>query len=182
MKQVVFASVLALGLSAAVAAQTPAPSVELKVGDKAPDFTLPGTDGKAHKLSDYKGKTVVLAWYPAAFTGGCTRECKSFASSGEMIKKFDVVYFMASVDDEAKNKDFAAQENADFPMLSDPDRKVAMAYGVVNSPTGRAMRWTFYIGADGKILFIDKTVNQHLDDAGQVLAAKLDELQVKKVK
>ena len=44
--------------------------VELKVGDKAPDFSLPGTDGKTHKLSDYKGKTVVLAWFPAAFTGG----------------------------------------------------------------------------------------------------------------
>jgi peroxiredoxin Q/BCP len=44
--------------------------VELKVGDNAPDFSLPGTDGKTHKLSDYKGKTVVLAWFPKAFTGG----------------------------------------------------------------------------------------------------------------
>ena len=44
--------------------------VELKDGDKAPDFSLPGTDGKTHKLSDYKGKTVVLAWFPEAFTGG----------------------------------------------------------------------------------------------------------------
>ena len=44
--------------------------MELKVGDKAPDFSLPGTDGKTHKLSDYKGKTVVLAWFPQAFTGG----------------------------------------------------------------------------------------------------------------
>ena len=46
------------------------PPVELKAGDKAPDFSLPGTDGRTHKLSDYKGKTVVLAWFPAAFTGG----------------------------------------------------------------------------------------------------------------
>ena len=45
-------------------------SVELKAGDKAPDFALPGTDGKTHKLSDYKGKAVVLAWFPKAFTGG----------------------------------------------------------------------------------------------------------------
>ena len=54
---------------AAAAAQAPVP-VELKVGDKAPEFALPGTDGKTHKLSDYRGKTVVLAWFPKAFTGG----------------------------------------------------------------------------------------------------------------
>jgi len=62
-------------LGAAAAAQTPAspapqPGPELKVGDQAPDFSLPGSDGKTHKLSDYKGKTVVLAWFPKAFTGG----------------------------------------------------------------------------------------------------------------
>jgi peroxiredoxin Q/BCP len=53
---------------AAGAVQTPA--VELKVGDKAPDFSLPGSDGKTHKLSDSAGKALVLAWFPAAFTGG----------------------------------------------------------------------------------------------------------------
>jgi peroxiredoxin Q/BCP len=161
---------------AAVAARVQTPA-ELKVGDKAPEFSLPGTDGKTHRLSDYKGRTVVLAWYPAAFTGGCTAECKSFTSSGEAIKKFDVVYFMASVDDEAKNKDFAAQEQANFPMLSDPDRKAAMAYGVVTSPTARAQRWTFYIGPDGKIQYIEKKVN--VQTAGADLAAKLAELNVK---
>ena len=57
-----------MSLTALIAGQQ-AP-VQLKVGDKAPDFALPGTDGKTHKLSDYKGKTVVLAWFPKAFTGG----------------------------------------------------------------------------------------------------------------
>ena len=61
-------SVLVAGLAAAVLTQTPA--VELKVGDMAPNFTLAGSDGKTHKLSDYKGKAVVLAWFPKAFTGG----------------------------------------------------------------------------------------------------------------
>lgn len=61
-------SVLVAGLAAATLTQTPA--VELKVGDMAPNFSLAGSDGKTHKLSDYKGKAVVLAWFPKAFTGG----------------------------------------------------------------------------------------------------------------
>jgi peroxiredoxin Q/BCP len=169
----------AVALSAQQAAQSAAPAapaVTLNVGDKAPDFTLPGTDGKTYKLSDLKGKTVVIAWYPAAFTGGCTAECRQFRDSGETIKKFDVAYFMASVDTPEKNKAFAEQEQANFPMLSDPDRTVATAYGVVSSPTGVAKRWTFYIGTDGKILFIDKTVKT--GTAGADLAAKLAELHV----
>ena len=85
-----------------LSAQAPAPR-GTEGRRQAPDFSLPGTDGKTHKLSDYKGKTVVVAWYPAAFTGGCTAECKSFRDSGEAIKKFDVAYFMASVDTPEKN-------------------------------------------------------------------------------
>lgn len=54
----------------AMMAQGSSAPVELKAGDKAPDFSLPGSDGKTHKLSDYRGKVVVLAWYPKAFTGG----------------------------------------------------------------------------------------------------------------
>lgn len=58
------------GLTAVAAGAMQTPAVELKVGDKAPDFSLPGSDGKTHKLSDSAGKAVVLAWFPAAFTGG----------------------------------------------------------------------------------------------------------------
>ena len=70
MSKVLFAVFTALSLTAATGAQQAPTTVELKEGDTAPDFTLPGTDGKTHKLSDYKGKAVVLAWFPAAFTGG----------------------------------------------------------------------------------------------------------------
>jgi peroxiredoxin Q/BCP len=183
MSKAVIAGVLCAAFVGVLSAQgqtpAPAPGVELKVGDKAPDFSLPGTDGKTHKLSDYKGKTVVLAWYPAAFTGGCTAECKAFTSSGEAIKKFDVAYFMASVDTPEKNADFAKQEQANFPMLSDPQKTVATAYGVL-SARGVANRWTFYIGPDGKILAIDKAINTQT--AGADLAAKLAELKVKPAK
>jgi len=185
MSKLVLVSAMCLmtaGALAARQAQGPAPaaapSADLKVGDPAPDFTLPGTDGKTHKLSDYKGKEVVLAWYPAAFTGGCTAECKSFRDSGAVIGKFDVTYFMASVDTPEKNADFAKQEEANFPMLSDPAKKTAMAYGVVpQSGQGVAKRWTFYIGPDGRIQYIDKMVNTN--NAGQDLANKLQELKVK---
>ena len=95
------ALVTTLAASAPVAqapAAAPAVPSVVKVGDMAPDFTLQGTDGKTHKLSDYRGKTnVVVAWFPRAFTQGCTIECKSLAENGDKIKKYDVAYFMASV-------------------------------------------------------------------------------------
>jgi peroxiredoxin Q/BCP len=174
-----FGLVLAAGIvprAAVVAAQT---LTVLNVGDTAPAFSLPGSDGKTHTLADYKGKFVVLAWYPKAFTTGCTAECKAFTSSGETIKKYNVAYFMASVDDAETNKKFAEQEQANFPMLSDPAKKVADAYGVLRAPgTGFAQRWTFYIGPDGKILYIDKEVKTAT--AGADLAARLDALGARK--
>jgi len=136
-------------------AQTPA---ELKVGDKAPNFKLQASDGKTYNLSDFTGKkAVALAWFPAAFTQGCTIECKSLAEKGDMIKKYEVAYFMISVDPIEKNTDFAKAQKADFPLLSDPTKETATAYGVLNQ-RGVANRWTFYIGKDGKILAIDKAV------------------------
>ena len=86
---------------------------------------------------------------------------------------------MVSVDKPEDNKAFADQEQANFPMLSDTDKKVATAYGVLNA-RGVANRWTFYIAPDGKIQFIDKNVNPTVATAGEVLAKKLEELGVKK--
>jgi peroxiredoxin Q/BCP len=139
-----------------------APAAELAVGEKAPDFKLQASDGKTYKLSDFKGKkAVVLAWFPRAFTQGCTIECKSLAANGDKIRNFDVVYFMASVDPvegEKGNKAFAESEKADFPLLSDPTKEVAAAYGVLNPERGVASRWTFYIDKNGTIVAIDKAV------------------------
>jgi peroxiredoxin Q/BCP len=169
MKGLVFSLVCALGLTGlapamAMAQQAPAtqpPAVNLQVGDMAPDFTLKATDGKTYKLSDFRGKqAVVIAWFPAAFTQGCTIECKSLAANGDRIRQYDVSYFMASVDPlegEKGNIAFAEAYDADFPMLSDPTKETATAYGVLNQ-RGFASRWTFYVGKDGRIAAIDKEV------------------------
>lgn len=153
-----------------------APAVEsLKVGDPAPGFSLQGSDGKTYKLSELK-RPVVLAWFPKAFTGGCTAECKSLRASSEALRKFDVAYFTISCDAAETNRKFAQSLELDFPILSDPTREVAKAYGVVADNRLNAARWTFYIGADGKILFIDKQVKT--GSHGEDVAAKLKELSI----
>lgn len=166
-------------IAAPAAAPTAAAPAELKVGDVAPDFSLPASDGKTYKLSDFKGKqAVVIAWFPKAFTGGCTAQCKTLAASGEKIRKFDVAYFMASVDPvdgEKGNKAFAESEKADFPILCDDKKTVSAAYGVLN-PKGMSSRWTFYIDKEGKIAAIDKAVKPAT--SAEDMIAKLKELKV----
>jgi peroxiredoxin Q/BCP len=147
---------------------------ERKVGDKAPEFALKGTDGKTYRLSDFRGKTaVVLAWFPKADTPGCTKECKSFKENGGALKGMKVSYFTISVDTVEDNQKFAAKYDLDYPILSDPDKSVAHAYGVLG-PRGVAQRWTFYIDKDGVIREIDKTINT--TQAALDAAAKLKEL------
>ena len=158
--------------------QSVSPAAGPNVGDPAPPFELVGSDGKTHKLSDLKGKTVVIAWYPKAMTSGCTAECKSMKESGALINQFNVAYFGASVDEPAANKQFADGLQLDFPLLSDPGKQVATAYGVLAGGRPMASRWTFYIGPDGKILYVDRAIKTAT--AGQDIAAKLAELGVKK--
>jgi peroxiredoxin Q/BCP len=155
-----------------------AAAAELKPGDKAPDFTLSASDGKTYKLSDFQGKrVVVLAWFPKAFTPGCTLECKSFGAKESPLKDLDAACFTASVDSPETNKKFAASLGVDFPILGDPSKTAARAYGVVDDQQSVARRWTFYIGTDGRILAIDKKVQcpSHARD----VAKKLRELGVK---
>jgi thioredoxin-dependent peroxiredoxin len=153
---------------------------ELKVGDMAPDFTLKASDGQTYTLSKLRGKTVVLAWFPKAFTGGWTAECRALRESGGLIRAFDVAYFMISTDTLEQNTAFAKQENADFPLLADPTQQTANKYGVLKDYGGDlgklANRWTFYIGPDGKITAIDKAVKPA--SSGQDIVAKLKEIKV----
>jgi peroxiredoxin Q/BCP len=109
-------------------------------------------------LSQFQDKeAVVIAWYPKAFTSGCTIECKSLAQNGHLLKGLEVAYFMASVDPLETNKEFAEENDADFPLLSDPTKSVAEAYDVL-AFYGVPKRHTIYIGKDGKVLFVDREI------------------------
>jgi peroxiredoxin Q/BCP len=155
-------------------------SAPVKVGEQAPDFELKGSDGKTYKLSDFKGKkAVVVAWFPKAFTGGCTKECKAMAEQGEEIRKFDVAYFTASVDEPEQNRKFAESLSLDYPILSDPSKETAKAYGVLND-RGMANRWTYFIDKNGKVSAVEQKVN--VENHGKDIAAKLNELGVAKKK
>lgn len=161
---------------------TGAQAADLKAGDAAPDFTVKASDGKTYSLKQFKGKqAVVIAWFPKAFTGGCTAECDSFRTTGvdgftfkmlgnrkfdvksrkqgSGLDKFDVAFFTASCDTPETNARFAKELKLDYPILSDSSRKMAKAYGVVKGAKKYPARHTFIIGKDGKILEVDKSKN-----------------------
>ena len=188
-------ALLTVGLLAVMAAGIGAQGTELKVGDQAPNFKLQATDGKTYQLSDFKGKkAVVVAWFPKAFTQGCTIECKSLAENGDKIRMYDVAYFMASVDPLDENIKFAKatsvtlqgrgggpgtvveKKEADFPLLSDPTKETAKAYGVLMANGAVANRWTFYIDKSGKVVAIDTAVRPAT--SAEDMLAKLAELKV----
>lgn len=132
--------------------------IDLVPGDEAPDFELMASDGRTYRLSEFSGRQgVVIAWFPKAFTGGCTAECESIGANSHALARFNVAYFGASVDTPDTNRRFAQSLGLTFPILSDPQKSVARAYGVLNA-SGFPARWTFYIGLDRRILVIDKQV------------------------
>ena len=120
----------------------------LSAGDVAPDFLLKGSDGNSYQLSSYTGKkAVVLAWFPKAFTGGCTKQCKAIAESSAALKEFEAVYFTISCDPLEGKKGivkFAESLSVDYPILSDSSKSVAEQYGVLGDVLPFPKRWTFY--------------------------------------
>lgn len=149
-----------------------------KVGDAAPDFKLPGTDGKTYTLQQFRGKQwVVLNWYPKAMTGGCTMQCQALSDSYHALRDYPVAVFGISVDTPELNREFAQKNGYKFPLLSDPSRSVAKAYGVLMSEGGVAARRTFLIDPEGRI----RSVIEKVDTAraGEQLLAELKRLGVK---
>ena len=95
-------------------------------------------------------------------------ECKSLRDSGSESRRFNVAYFAASVDTAETNKKFAESLGLDYPILSDPEKAVASAYGVLNDSGQYALRWTFYVSKEGKIEKIDQEVNPGTSGADMV--------------
>ena len=153
-------------------------SESLKPGTEAPGFQLRGSDGKSYSLKDFLGKkAVVIAWFPKAFTTGCTAECKSLKQASKVLDRYDVALFAASTNTPELNKKFAQKLQLPYPILSDPTRKTAEAYGVLKGlPV--AMRHTIYISKEGKVALVDTKVKPAT--AGEDIARNLEKLGVTK--
>jgi peroxiredoxin Q/BCP len=154
----VFALGLAIpksGASARSVAGEKRPAGPLQPGTPAPDFTLPGTDGSTIKLSSLRGHPVVLYFYPKDETPGCTKEACDFRDHTADLKHAGVTVLGVSTQDLASHRHFAAKDHIPFPLLSDPEGKVAALYGVpvrVVPGAGRFFgRTTFVIDKDGRV-------------------------------
>jgi peroxiredoxin len=129
------------------------------IGDEAPDFQLPDVDMKMQKLSDYRGKEIVLAFFPAAESPVCTKEMCAFRDSLDELKNYGAQVIGASVDGPFANKIFTENRHLNFPVLSDYKREVINKYGIVMENLGplegykAAKRSIFIIDRNGKIQY-----------------------------
>jgi peroxiredoxin Q/BCP len=144
------------------------------VGTAAPDVTLTSNEGKQVSLKDYRGKWVVLYFYPKDFTSGCTLEAHNFQRDLAKYEKMNAVILGVSVDTAESHKDFCTKEGLSFKLLSDPDGKVSNTYGSVMEYQGAkySARNTFIIDPKGKIarVFVKVKPATHSDEVLQALA------------
>jgi peroxiredoxin Q/BCP len=145
---------------------------EPKVGDMAPDFRLPSTRGKEVSLKEFRGKDVVLYFYPKDDTPGCTAEACNFRDHESDITKAHAVVLGVSIDSLESHEKFRDKHQLNFPLLSDETSDIAKMYGVWKEKnmygrrTWGVARTTFWIGADGRIKKIYKKVDasRHAED------------------
>jgi peroxiredoxin Q/BCP len=137
---------------------------ELVEGQSAPDFELKDQDGKKVRLSDFKGRKVVLYFYPKDDTPGCTKEACSFRDHLPALQKLGAAVLGVSLDEAAAHQKFIKKYGLPFPLLCDEDAKVSRLYGVYKKKNLYARlfwgieRSTFLIGADGKLVKIWRKV------------------------
>ena len=137
---------------------------KLKAGDKAPAFSLLDQDGKKVSLSDFKGKKLLLYFYPKADTPGCTKQACSVRDASEELKKLGAAAIGISADQPPKQKKFDDKYSLGFPLLSDPDNKVAKAYKAWGEKSMYGKRYegiirsSFVIDENSKILQVSYKV------------------------
>jgi len=138
--------------------------MNFKIGQKALSFTLPDQNGNNHRLSDYKGKWILLYFYPKDDTPGCTKEACGVRDNFPQFKKLNAVVFGISKDSAVKHKKFAEKYQLPFTLLADEDKKVMEKYGVwvKKKFMGReymgTLRTSFLINPEGKIAKIYENV------------------------
>ncbi len=157
-----------LGISAAAysvvraAQNAPIPTV----GQTAPTYALPDQDGKTHTSAQDRGHVTLLAFYPADFTGGCTREAHALTTAAPALTKMGVTLYGVSVQDSKSHKSFCTKEGITYTLLADTQKVAAKAYGVFLPGAGIASRVTFIIGKDGKVAYVDNAVDSHVATCG----------------
>ena len=155
-----------------------------KIGNLAPAFSLSDQDGKTVSLKDFKGKRVVLYFYPRAMTPGCTVQACGLRDSAKVLAKLNTVALGVSPDQPKSLLKFRERDQLNFDLLSDPDHAIAEKYGVwaMKKFMGREsmgiLRTTFIIGVDGKLRHIIKkvTTKTHHDDVIALLQGELKDI------
>jgi peroxiredoxin Q/BCP len=164
----------ALGLVLAATVSTAAHSEGTvpAVGDTAPAFSLPDERGQVTKLDDYRGKLVVLYFYPKDFTSGCTMEARNFQRDLAKYEDAGAAILGVSFDTSSSHQDFCAKEGLSFKLLSDQDGAISSAYGSVMDHNGTKLsaRNTFIIDGEGKVVKVFTGVKP-MTHSEEVLAA-----------
>ena len=136
------------------------------VGAPAPAYSLPDQTGATRTSAENNGKVTLLAFYPADFTGGCTLEAHSLSASYKDLKALGVQVYGVSVQDPKSHQAFCTKEGIPYTLLADTNHTMSADYGVLIPGANIANRVTYIIGADGKVAYIDKDVNSHLNTCG----------------
>jgi peroxiredoxin len=131
--------------------------MSISVGDQAPDFSLVGTGNVTHSLSAYKGKTVVLVFYPGDNTPVCTKQLVCYNNELAQFSELDAQVLAVSGQDLESHEKFAAQHGFQFPLLADTEKSVARAYGILG-PLGIPRRSVFVIDASGVVRYVHRAL------------------------
>ena len=146
---------------------------KVDVGDAAPDFELPGTEGKTYRLSDYRGRKLVLAFYPGDFTAVCTKQFCSYRDEGERLDDLGAEVLGISPQSVESHERFTKEKSLNVPLLADEDKAVARAYGVLAGPMVR--RAIFVIDEEGIVRYRKVTLvgltYESVDDLERAVAA-----------
>ncbi len=127
------------------------------LGDIAPDFTLPGTGGRSYSLSEYKGRPVVVVFYPGDDTAVCTKQLTSYSNELSAFDQVGAQVLAISAQDIESHEKFAAKHGFGFPLLADTDKSVATLYGTVG-PLGFPRRSVFVVDGEGIIRYAHRAI------------------------